>query len=192
VSTPRWYRGTPPWLCGVVISLALLCALGWGGWLTLSWARADERAAVVREGDALTRLALARGDSLAREADSLRAIVAHVDTVLVTRIRRIRDTAWLPADTAPAVVLGACRSQLDSLATDCDTFRRAASTALAQADTITRRDAAAIAGLSLQLAAVRRADSIRATQGQRRSRFRRAADGVCVGAVAAHLFQWSR
>ena len=188
MSTPRWYRGTPPWLWGVVISLALLCALGWGGWLTLSWARADERAAVVREGDALTQLALARGDSLAREAAALRAAVAHVDTVLVTRIRRIRDTAWL-RDTAQAVALPACRAQLDSLATDCDAFRRAATTALAQADTITRRDAAAIAGLSLQLAAIRRADSTTAAGGGRWSRVRRAADAVCVGSVAAHFFR---
>ncbi len=176
---------------GVVISLALLCALGWGGWLTLSWARADERAAFMREGDALTRLALARGDALAREADSLRASVAHVDTVMVTRLRTIRDTAWL-RDTAPAVALPACLAQLDSLATDCDAFRRAATTALAQADTIRRGDSTVIAGLSLQLAAVRRADSVRATQGTRRSRVRWLAGGVCAGAVTHSLFTLSR
>lgn len=186
---PRWYRGTPPWLWGVVISLALLCALGWGGWLTLSWARADERRIVTAEGDALLRGALERGAALARERDSLRAVVAHVDTVLVTRIRRIRDTAWIPADTAPAVVLGACRAQLDTLAQDCDAYRRAATTALAQADTIRRGDSTVIAGLSLQLAAVRRADSIRTAGLTRRSRLRRTADAVCVGAVAAHFFR---
>jgi hypothetical protein len=141
------------------------------------------------EGETLTRLALARGDALAREVDSLRAVVAHVDTVLVTRLRTIRDTAWLPADTAPVVVLAACRAQLDTLATACETFRRTALTALAQADTTRRRDSAAVAGLSLQLAAIRRADSVRAVNGARRSKLRLAADGVCVGAVAAHFFR---
>jgi hypothetical protein len=189
VSTPRWYKGTPPWLWGVVISLALIASLAWGGWLTLSWARADERRVVLAEGDALTRLALARGDSLARENATLRAAVAHVDTVLVTRLRTIRDTAWLPADTAPRVRLAACIAAVDSLATDCASFRRTALTALAQADTTRRRDSAAVAGLSLQLAAIRRADSVRAVNGARRSKLRLAADGVCVGAVAAHFFR---
>jgi hypothetical protein len=172
-----------------VISLALIASLAWGGWLTLSWARADERRVVLAEGDALTRLALSRGDALARTVDSLRAAVAHVDTVLVERIRRVRDTAWLPADTAPVVVLAACRAQLDTLATECETFRRTATLALAQADTTRRRDSAAVAGLSLQLAAIRRADSVRATASDRRSRWRHAAGAVCVGSVAAHFFR---
>ena len=189
MSTPRWYKGTPPWLWGVVISLALIASLAWGGWLTLSWARADERRVVLAEGETLTRLALARGDALARQNDSLRAAVAHVDTVLVERIRRVRDTAWLPADTAPHVRLAACIAVVDSLATECGTFRRTATLALAQADTTRRRDSAAVAGLSLQLAAIRRADSVRASQQSRRSRLRLVTDGVCVGSVAAHFFR---
>jgi hypothetical protein len=178
-----------------VISLALIASLAWGGWLTLSWARADERRVVLAEGDALTRLALARGDALARQNDSLRAVVAHVDTVLVERIRRVRDTAWLP-DTillTPAnrssAVMAACRAQLDTLATSCDTYRRTAVAALAQADTTRRRDSAAVVGLSLQLAAIRRADSVRASASDRRSRWRQAAGAVCVGSVAAHFFR---
>jgi hypothetical protein len=143
------------------------------------------------EGETLTRLALARGDALARQNDSLRAVVAHVDTVLVERIRRVRDTAWLPADTAPRVRLAACIAAVDSLATDCASFRRTAVAALAQADTTRRRDSAAVVGLSLQLAAIRRADSVRASKQSRRSRLRLVTDGVCAGAVAGHLFQWS-
>jgi hypothetical protein len=191
VSTPRWYRGTPPWLWGMVVALALALALWLAGWSTVGAIRASERAKVMAEGDALTRMALARGDALARQNDSLRAVVTHVDTVLVERIRRVRDTAWLPADTAPVVVLAACRAQLDTLATDCDTYRRTATLALAQADTTRRRDSAAVVGLSLQLAAMRRADSVRASQQSRRSRLRLVTDGVCAGAVAGHLFQWS-
>ncbi len=191
MSTPRWYRGTPPWLWGMVVALALALALWLAGWSTVGAIRASERAKVMAEGDALTRMALARGDALARQNDSLRAVVTHVDTVLVERIRRVRDTAWLPADTAPVVVLAACRAQLDTLATDCDTYRRTATLALAQADTTRRRDSAAVVGLSLQLAAMRRADSVRASQQSRRSRLRLVTDGVCAGAVAGHLFQWS-
>ncbi len=189
MSTPRWYRGTPPWLWGMVVALALALALWLAGWSTVGAIRAAERAKVMAEGETLTRLALARGDALARQNDSLRAAVAHVDTVLVERIRRVRDTAWLPADTAPVVVLAACRAQLDTLATECDTFRRTATLALAQADTTRRRDSAAVVGLSLQLAAIRRADSVRASQQSRRSRLRLVTDGVCVGSVAAHFFR---
>lgn len=195
MSTPRWYRGTPPWLWGMVIALALALALWFAGWSTVGAIRAAERAKVMAEGETLTRLALARGDALARQNDSLRAVVAHVDTVLVERIRRVRDTAWLP-DTillTPAnrssAVMAACRAQLDTLATSCDTYRRTAVAALAQADTTRRRDSAAVVGLSLQLAAIRRADSVRATASDRRSRWRHAAGAVCVGSVAAHFFR---
>lgn len=192
MTRPRYYRArVTPVLWGVGVALAIALGLWFAHRQQMAWARADERARVLREGDALLQQALARGAALARERDSLRVLVAQVDTVLVTRLRTIRDTAWMPADTTPVVVLAACRAQLDTLAQDCDTFRRAATTALAQADTIQRRDSAAIAGLSLQLAGIRRADSVRATQQARRARVRLATDAVCVGAVAAHLFQWS-
>jgi hypothetical protein len=189
VNTPRWYRGTPPWLWGVVVALALALALWLAGWSTVGAIRAAERAKVMAEGETLTRLALSRGDALARQNDSLRAVVAHVDTVLVERIRRVRDTAWLPADTAPRVRLAACIAAVDSLATDCASFRRTAVAALAQADTTRRSDSAAVVGLSLQLAAIRRADSVRASASDRRSRWRQAAGAVCVGSVAAHFFR---
>lgn len=197
MTTPRWYRGSPPWLWGVVIGLALLAALAWGGWLTLSWARADERATVLREGDAITQLALARGDSLSRTVDSLRAATAQAETVLVVRTLRAKQeaTAPVPASTDTAGLVSAvrsCRAQLDTLASDCDAFRETATTALAEATTVRRSDSSVIAGLSLQLASVRRADSVRASQQSRRSRLRLVTDGVCAGAVAGHLFQWSR
>lgn len=192
MTRPRYYRArVTPVLWGVGVALAIALGLWFAHRQALTWARADERARVLREGDALLQQALARGAALARERDSLRTVVAQVDTVLVTRLRTIRDTAWLPADTTPRVRLAACRAQLDTLAQDCETFRRAATTALAQADTIRRGDSTVIAGLSLQLAGIRRADSVRATQHSRRSRLRLVTDGVCAGAVAAHLFQWS-
>jgi hypothetical protein len=145
---------------GVVISLALALALWCAARFTVAAIRASERAAVLREGDALLAQATAYTRVLARERDSLRALVRTADTVLVTRLRTVRDTTWLPA--APEQRLPACLAQLDSLATDCTTYRRAATLALAQADTIRRGDSTVIAGLSLQLAARRRADSLAA------------------------------
>lgn len=188
-----YYRPSPArFVWGVVIALALAVALWFAGRATVTAIREAERAAVLREGDALLTHALQHSRTLARERDSLAAVVARVDTVLVTRIRRIRDTAWLPADTSPRVRLAACRAQLDSLASDCDLFRRTATTALAKADTIQRRDAAALAGLSWQLAAVRRADSIKTVALSRQSRWRSIERGVCVGSVAAHVFTLTR
>lgn len=187
-----YYRPAPTrFVWGVVIALALAVALFFAARASVDAIRQDERATVLREGDALLRDALVRGATLARERDSLAAVVAQVDTVLVTRIRRIRDTAWLPADTSPTVVLRACRAQLDSLATDCDAFRHAATTALAKADTSRRSDSTVIAGLSWQLAAIRRADSIKAVALSRFSRWRSLERGVCVGSIAANVFQWS-
>jgi len=188
-----YYRPSPTrFVWGVVIACGLALALFFAARATSNAIREDERAAVLREGDALLQRALERGTELARERDSLARLVAQRDTVLVTRLRTIRDTAWLPADTSPVVRLAACRAQLDSLASDCDRFRRTALAALAKADTSTRRDAAALAGLSVQLAAVRRADSIKATQLAGRSRWRTIERGVCVGSVAAHVFTLPR
>ena len=187
MSLPRYYRGA--WremAAGVSIALAIVAALIWAGTASVQAIRANERQRVLREGDALLQHALADRRRVTRERDSLAAIARQIDTVLVTRIRRIRDTAWLPADTSPVVRLAACRATLDTLATDCDLFRRTASTAIAKADTIHRRDSAAIAGLSWQLAAVRRADSVRATQDARRATWRtleRAAWAVSLVAV---------
>ena len=197
MTTPRWYRGAPSWLWGAVISLALLAALAWGGWLTLSWARSDERRIVLTEGEAFTRLATQHADSLARVLDSTRRVVAQAETVLVVRTLRAKQeaTAPVPASTDTTALVSAvrsCRAQLDTLASDCDAFREAATMAIAEATTMRRSDSSVIAGLSLQLASVRRADSVRASQQSRRSRLRLVTDGVCAGAVAGHLFQWSR
>jgi len=186
-----YYRPSPTRLVwGVVIALALALAL-WFAWrATANAIRQDERAKVLTEGTALLREALEHGRRLAHERDSLAKRVADTDTVLVERIRRIRDTAWLPADTSPTVVLRACRAQLDALATDCDAFRHAATTALAKADTSRRSDSTVIAGLSWQLAAIRRADSIKADQLAGRGRSRAFERGVCAASLATNYLQW--
>lgn len=192
MSAPRWYRGTPEWLWGAVIALALALALWGAGVWTMRAIQADERAAVLREGDALLRQATAHAAQLAHERDSLRQVVARVDTVIVERIRRIRDTAWLPADPSPVVVLAACRAELERLASDCDAFRATATTALAKADTIRRGDSTVIAGLSLQLAAIRRADSVRVVREGRASRWRWVERGALAGSLVANVFLMRR
>ena len=188
-----YYRPSPTrFVWGVVIALAILAALFVAGRATVRAIAADERARVMRSGDALLQQALAHGRRLAHERDSLAAVVARVDTVLVTRLQRVRDTAWLPADTASVVRLAACTAELTGLATDCASFRHAATTALAKADTSRRGDSTVIAGLSTQLAAIRRADSLKAGELTRRSRWRAIERGVCVGSVAANVFTFTR
>lgn len=188
-----YYRPSPTrFVWGVVIALALAVALWFAGRATIAAVRQDERTTVLRDGDTLLNAALAHNRTLARERDSLAAVVAKVDTILVTRLRTIRDTAWLPADTSPTVRLAACRAQLDTLATGCDAFRRTALAAIAKADTTRRGDSAVMAGLSLQLAALRRADSAKAAQLAGRSRWRTIERGVCVGSLAANVFTFTR
>jgi hypothetical protein len=161
------------------IALAMLAALVTAGVLTVKAIRDNERAAVLRESDALLQQSLAHSRALARERDSLLAVVATVDTVLITRIRRVRDTTWIPADTSPVVVLAACRAELDALATACESYRVAATAALAHADTLRRADSTTITALTRQLAA--RPDTV-----PPRSRWRSLA-GAVVGTAALTL-----
>lgn len=184
MTTPRYYRRA--WreaLVSMAVAFVLAVALWIAGSRTVAAIRQDERAKLHREGDALLQQSLAHARTLRRERDSLAAVVARVDTVLVTRIRRVRDTAWLPADTTPVVVLAACRVELDQLATACESFRVAATTALATADTLSRRDSAVIAGLTRRLAATRRADSATIATLSRRPRWRTLV-GAVVGTAA--------
>ncbi|MFN8996598.1 MAG: hypothetical protein ACK5X3_23460, partial [Pseudomonadota bacterium] len=91
----RWYRGTPPWLWGLVIALALAVALWLAGTLTVRSIRAAERMAVLREGDRLMAQALTYSRVQARLIDSL--------TVEAAR----RDTVWLRAKAAAKAVTAA-------------------------------------------------------------------------------------
>ena len=183
MTTPRYMRpGIPSWLWGIIIACALALALWLAGRQTVAAIREDERAKVLAEGQSLVGAALAiQRAQWARERDSLRALVHRADTVLVTRLRHVRDTAWLPADTAAPVRLRACMAQLDSLAAECAAFRVTATAALALADSAQRRDSAVIAGLSLQLAATQRADSLARAALAQRPTWGRVAGGVVLG-----------
>ena len=185
---PVWSR-LAPYAWWVVICLALALACWFAGRATVQAIRQDERLKVLAEGDRLAALTNdAHRVTLARVRDSLRLALADVDTVLVRRLTVVHDTSWLPADTAAPVRLAACRVQLDSLAQSCASFRETATIALAKADTIQRRDSAAIAGLSLRLATIRRADSLKAVSIASRSRWRSLEQGVCAGSVAFNVF----
>ena len=185
-------RSLAPTVWGVVIALAIAAALVFAHRSAVASAVTAERAKVLREGESLLRLSLAHSADLKREADSLRAVVAHVDTVVVSRLRTVRDTAWLPADTSPVVRLAACRAQLDSLATDCERFRATATAALANADSLRKAQDKAAEAQSVITAGITRsrdaALSQLASHGKRRS-FER---GVCVASVGLNIFTLSR
>lgn len=188
---PTYYRPRyAPVIWGVVIALALAAALVFAHRAAVASAVAAERATVLREGETLFRLAQAHSEAIRRERDSLRAVVARVDTVLVHRLRTVRDTAWLPADTSPVVRLAACRAQLDSLATDCERFRATATAALANADSLHRADSVSAHAQSIITAGITRsrdaALSQLASRGKRQS-FER---GVCVASGLLNVLQW--
>lgn len=183
-------RSYTPVLWGVVIALAIAAGLVFAHRAAVASAVAAERAKVLGEGEALLRLSLAHSADLKREADSLRVLVAHVDTVVVSRLRTVRDTAWLPADTSPVVRLAACRAQLDTLATDCERFRATATAALANADSLRKAQDKAAEAQSVITAGITRSRDAAlaqlASHGKRRA-FER---GVCVASVGLNVLQW--
>ena len=195
---PGYYRpGITRLVWGVCIALALLAALCWAGVLTLRAARADERRVVLQEGSVLLTAALKRGETLRQSLDSLAAIVRRRDTLLIVRIEQANGEAEKPippaSDTAALVgAVRSCRATLDTLAGDCAAFREAATKALAVADTNRRADSAVITGFSLQLAGLRRADSIKAAHSARAGKWRAIERGDCAGSVAANRFQWNK
>jgi hypothetical protein len=182
--TPRWYRGGPSWLWGVVIALALALALWLAGRATVATIRQDERAKVLTEGERLA----AWSASLERAhwqrlTDSLRREAARVDTVLDTVLVRVRVVTQAPIPTAPDSVRAAllsCRGVLDSLATTCAQFRAVATAALAAADTVRRRDSLSVVGARMTL--VQLQDQVQRLE--KRPRWRMVAGALLVGVVA--------
>jgi hypothetical protein len=189
--TPTYYRPRyAPVVWGVVIALSLAAALVFAHRATVASAVAAERATVLREGETLFALSQAHSEAIRRERDSLRAVVARVDTVLVHRLRTVRDTAWLPADTSPVVRVAACRATLDTLASECAQFRASATLALAAAESlaVTQSDAAKAA--AWQLAAITRSRDAALSQLAARGKWRAFERGVCVASLGANYFQW--
>ena len=185
-------RAYAPVVWGVVIALALAAALVFAHRATVAVAVAAERAAVLADGASLLALSQAHSAAIRRERDSLRAVVARVDTVLVHRLRTVRDTAWLPADTSPVVRLAACRAQLDTVASDCDRFRRIVTSALANADSLHRADSTAAHAQSIITAGITRSRDAALSQLASRGKWRAFERGVCVASVGLNVFTLTR
>ena len=189
----RYYRPRyAPVVWGVVIALALAAALVFAHRATVAVAVAAERAAVLADGASLLALSQAHSAAIRRERDSLRAVVARVDTVLVTRLRTVRDTAWLPADTSPVVRLAACRATLDTLASDCERFRVTASKALANADSLHRADSAAAHAQAIIAAGITRSRDAALSQLAARGKWRAFERGVCAASIGLNVFTFTR
>lgn len=191
MTTPRYLsigarlRDGLVWLA---VCVALALGVYFAGRASVAAIRRDERARVLDEGHRLADVLLsAERRHWAGLVDSLRRQTRAADTVLVTRLRTVRDTAWLPADPAPAVRYVACRAQLDTLASDCATFRATATAALAAADSQHQTDTLTLRTMATQLAAIRRSDSTKAVALARRPTWWTVAKGAMVGGAVASV-----
>ena len=191
-----YYRHSLPRLAwGVAIAAALLLGLWLAGRASVRAIQERERTAVLAEGDALLKLALAEGDSLRRQVDSLRIEAAHRDTVLVHTIERARGEAAKPippaSDTAALVAaVRSCRAALDTLVTDCDAFRATANAALATAQEQHAADSTRDAIRAQQLAAITRSRDAAQQQLAGRGKWQAFERGACAASVVTNYLQW--
>lgn len=191
-----YYRPSPTrFVWGVGIALLLALALFFAARAASNAIREDERAGVLREGDALLQRALERGAELARERDSLARLVAKVDTVVIERVAKAKAEAAKPipsaTDTSALVTaVRSCRAQLDTLATDCAAFRRTATAALAKAAALHDADTAQLRVQAERAAAITRSRDAALTQLAGRTRWQAFERGVCVASGVANLIQW--
>lgn len=156
-----YYRPrVPAWLWVTLLITAALFAVVVLGRATVDAIKDGERQRVYREAHQwASATVVAQRERFAKERDSLRKETGRVDTLLKVRLKTIRDTTWLPADTSPAVRLAACRVQLDTLATECEAFRATATATMAADDSLRKADSLRIAGLIMGKVADK--DSIR-------------------------------
>lgn len=156
-----YYRPrVPSWLWVTLLITAGLFAVVVLGRATVNSIKDGERQRVYREAHQwASATVVAQRERFAKERDSLRKETGRVDTLLKVRLKTIRDTTWLPADTSPAVRLAACRVQLDTLATECEAFRATATATMAADDSLRKADSLRIAGLIMGKVADK--DSIR-------------------------------
>lgn len=156
-----YYRPrVPAWLWVTLLITAGLFAVVVLGRATVDSIKDGERQRVYREAHQwASATVVVQRERFAKERDSLRKETGKLDTVLDVRIKRVRDTAWLPTDPSPVVRLQACRVQLDSLATACEAFRATATATMAADDSLKKADSLRIA--SLLFAKVADKDTIR-------------------------------
>ena len=150
VTYTRGLARVPGWLWVVLAITGFLVALVFAARQSVAWIRADERRAVLASVDSLRPIVwpieYAR---LTRERDSLRAEAERRDTVLVTRVRTVRELLTDTLRHTDTLIVRAC----GELADDCDAFRVSATTSLVKADSVHAADSTANARLLLSVAA---------------------------------------
>lgn len=175
-------------------ALLLAVALSWA-WSVHRATRTASARTAAAVTDSLTRHhrrvtdSLARADAAARaERDSLLHVLADQGRRLDLRIVRVRDTAWLPADTNPAVRLRACRAELDGVTDACAAFKATATRTIAGLTTTLAADSARLVAAVLRTDTVRAAyqDTVAAAiaQRDRKPGWRGVATGTVAGALA--------
>jgi len=163
VSTPRYYRGVPEWIWVVLVVGAGLLGLYFAGRRALEAAEDRGRQAAYADATSAANLVWpAERARWNRERDSLAARTAQIDTVLVTRLRTVRelvtDTLRDTLVARDTVLVRAC----SALADDCAAFRVSATAALLLADSTRRADS--LAAVALIVGRIAATDSLRTTR----------------------------
>lgn len=200
----------PSWLWGLMGVLALALGVWKAGAITVAMIRADERAAVLREGDALLAVINTNAGRIARERDSVTRILAQRDTQLTAAlaaagrvIERIvtKEVPVLPASlldtaatrrtlTALRVDLTTCRDTLAGLVSACTQYRQTSDSARAVGARQRTADSTALVRMAEQTAAISRSRDAAVQQLSRRSTWRTVERSVCAVSAATNLIQW--
>ena len=153
-----------PAVCAVVALLVVLAARQW-----LSNRDARVRLDTITEANRHAEtFRTMQNAAWQRRYDSLRVDTRRRDTVLVTRVRTVRElVAALPVQQADTA-LRVCVAAVDTLATDCERFRVSATAALVAADSLHQADTTRIAAMALDR--VLASDSIATAITQRNHR----------------------
>lgn len=200
----------PRWLWGVIVALALALALWKAGMLTVAQIRADERAAVLAEGDTLLAVINRNAGRIARERDSVARVLAVRDTQLTAAlasagrvVERIvtREVPVLPASlldtaatrrtiTALQADLTTCRDTLMGLASACAQYRITSDSARHVSARQRTADSTALARMAEQTAAISRSRDAAVASLARQSKWRTLERSTCAVSLATNFIQW--
>lgn len=195
--------GVPRWLWGVIVALALAVALWKAGVLTVEQIRADERAAVLREGDALLGVINRNAGRIARERDSVARLLARRDTQLTAALATaqrviVKEVPFVPTslvDTTQARAalttlqqgLITCRDTLAGLVSACTQYRLTSDSARAVGARQRTADSTAMARMAENNAAITRSRDAAVASLQKRSTWRTVERTACAASVAGNI-----
>lgn len=200
----------PSWLWGILGVLALALGVWKAGAITVAMIRADERAAVLREGDALLAVINTNAGRIARERDSVTRVLAQRDTQLTAAlasagrvIERIvtKEVPVLPASlldtaatrrtlTALRFDLTTCRDTLADLASACMQYRITSDSARAAGARQRTADSTALVRMAEQTAAISRSRDAAVASLARQSKWRTLTYSTCAVSLATNVIQW--